>query len=277
MSTIFGHIWRSSTGKFGLILAVAIIGSAVFAPWLTGDPNRIDVLNRFAGPSWQHWMGTDHLGRDLFSRILHGARIAMEVAAAVTAIALSLGTVLGVAAGYGPRQVERPILILFDILYSFPNLIFALALVAILGPGLENVVIIVAMTVMPHFGRIARAQVLRLKHAPFLEAERVLGASTARIVFRHVIPNIAGPLIVVAGMEVPAVITIEAGLSFLGLGARPPLASWGTLLHDGYTYLSQSAWPVFFAGMMLTTATLAFTLFGEALRDAIDPRLRTDP
>ena len=166
---------------------------------------------------------------------------------------------------------------MFDIVSSFPSLVFALAVVAILGPGLVNVILIVAVSLVPHFGRVARAQVLTLKNSPFLEAERILGASRARVVLVHVLPNIMGPLVVLASMDIPVVITIEAGLSFLGVGVRPPLASWGTLLHDGYSYLSQSYWPVLFSGLILTATTLGFTLFGEALRDAIDPKLKAEP
>lgn len=148
---------------------------------------------------------------------------------------------------------------------------------AVLGASLFNVVLIVTLTLIPHFGRVARAQVLALKHAPFLEAERGLGASRARLVLVHVLPNIIGPLVVLASMDVPVVITIEAGLSFLGLGVKPPLASWGTLLYDGYNFITESFWPVVFSGLMLSAATLGFTLFGEAVRDAVDPKLRREP
>ncbi len=272
------RIWSSPMGRLGFVLVALILAFALFAPWLaTHDPNRIDVVNRFAAPSVGHWMGTDQLGRDFYSRVVFGARIAMVVAIFVIVIALSLGTLLGIAAAFAPRQGERVILIVFDTVSSFPSLVFALAVVAVLGPSLVNIIFIVAVSLVPHFGRVARAQVLALKNSPFLEAERVLGASPARIVLVHVLPNIMGPLVVLASMDVPVVITIEAGLSFLGVGVRPPLASWGTLLHDGYSYLTQSYWPVLFSGLMLTAATLGFTLFGEALRDAIDPKLRTEP
>ncbi len=273
-----GRIWSSPTGRLGFVLAMLILAFALFAPWLsTHDPYRLDVLNRFAAPSAEHWMGTDQVGRDFFSRVVFGSRIAMMVAISVIAISLTLGTLLGIAAAYAPRQGERVILIVFDIVSSFPSLVFALAVVAILGPGLGNVILIVAVSLVPHFGRVARAQVLTLKNSPFLEAERILGASRARVVLVHVLPNIMGPLVVLASMDIPVVITIEAGLSFLGVGVRPPLASWGTLLHDGYSHLSQSYWPVLFSGLILTATTLGFTLFGEALRDAIDPKLKAEP
>ncbi len=277
MGAILGQIWRRGTGRIGLILVLVILiaglGAQVLSPY---DPDELDILNRFADPSWAHPMGTDHLGRDLLSRMLHGTQIALLVAVSTIIISLVAGTLLGIGAAYAPREVERAILILFDIISSFPSLVFALAVVALLGPGLDKVVMIVAVTLLPHFGRVARAQVLSLKNAPFLEAEQVLGASAARVVLVHIVPNIMGPLVVLASMDIPVVITIEAGLSFLGVGVPPPLASWGTLLNDGYANLTETVWPVAFAGLMLTIATLGFTLFGEALRDAIDPKLKTD-
>lgn len=277
MGAILGQIWRRGTGRIGLILVLIILiaglGAQVLSPY---DPDELDILNRFADPSWAHPMGTDHLGRDLLSRMLYGTQIALLVAVSTIIISLVAGTLLGIGAAYAPREVERAILILFDIISSFPSLVFALAVVALLGPGLDKVVMIVAVTLLPHFGRVARAQVLSLKNAPFLEAEQVLGASAARVVLVHIVPNIMGPLVVLASMDIPVVITIEAGLSFLGVGVPPPLASWGTLLNDGYANLTETVWPVAFAGLMLTIATLGFTLFGEALRDAIDPKLKTD-
>ena len=172
-----------------------------------------------------------------------------------------------------PARVERLIVIVFDVISSFPSMVLALAAVAVFGPSTILVVVIVAVTLTPHFGRVARAQVLTLRNAPFIEAERVLGASMTRIMASHLLPNIVGPLIVLASIDIPVVITIEAGLSFIGLGVRPPLASWGTLIYDGYAYLSDSKVPVVIASAALGIATLGFTLFGEALRDAVDPRI----
>jgi len=264
----------SITGAVGFAIFVLVILAALFAPVIaTHDPDALDVMNRFAPPSAAHWLGTDHLGRDLFSRLIHGATIAMSVALSAIALALAAGTVLGILAAYLSDRGERVILILFDVIAAFPSLVLALAIVAVFGPSTGVVVAIVALTMTPHFGRVARAQVLTLKNAPFLEAERILGASGARIVFVHLLPNIMGPLVVLASMDIPVVITIEAGLSFLGLGVRPPLASWGTLIQDGYQFLSDSWIPVVVSSLALALATLGFTLFGEALRDAVDPRI----
>lgn len=276
MGEILLSVWRHPTGRIGLILVIVVLIMGIAPQWLAPySPTKLSVMERFASPTWAHIMGTDQLGRDLFTRLLYGTQIALLVALSTIAIAMVAGILLGVAAAYAPGWVSKIILTSFDIINSFPSLIFALAIVALLGPGLEKVVLIVSITLIPHFGRVARAQTLSLKNAPFLEAERVLGAGRIRILFHHIIPNIMGPLVVLASMDIPVVITIEAGLSFLGVGVPPPAASWGTLLKDGYDNLSQSFWPVVFSGLLLTIATLAFTLFGEALRDAIDPKLKS--
>ncbi len=267
-------VCSSLTGATGLAIVVLVLLFAIFAPWVaTHNPDALDVMNRFKSPSGAHWLGTDQLGRDLYSRMVHGASVAMVVAISSIAIALGIGTALGILAAYLPSRSERFVLIVFDVISSFPSLVLALAVVAVFGPSLLIVVVIVAVTLIPHFGRVARSQVLTLKSAPFLEAERILGASWGRMVLHHVLPNILGPLVILASMDIPVVISIEAGLSFLGLGVRPPLASWGTLIQDGYQYLSQSWVPVVVSSLALAVATLGFTLFGEALRDAVDPRI----
>lgn len=271
---VLHKVRRTLPGAVGLVLVSLMMLCAVFAPWVaTHNPDALDVMNRFAPPSSAHWLGTDQLGRDLFSRMVHGASVAMQVAVAAIAMALGVGTTLGVLSAYLPARTERIVLILFDVIYAFPSLVLALAVVAVFGPSTAVIVLIVAVTLMPQFGRLARAQTLTLKSAPFLEAERILGASPLRIVWSHVLPNIMGPLVILASMDIPVVITIEAGLSFLGLGVRPPLASWGTLIQDGYQYLSESWVPVVVSSGALALATLGFTLFGEAIRDAVDPRI----
>ena len=272
---MLGRLLSTPAGWVGTAIVAVVLFCAVAAPWVSPyNPDALNVLDRFGGITAAHWLGTDQLGRDLFSRLVHGATVAMQVSLSSILVALVIGTVLGMAAASVSAAWERPFLVLFDAISAFPSLVLALAIVAVLGPSNENLVIIVAITLVPQFGRVARAQTLGLRSAPFLEAERILGASGARIMMRHMLPNIAGPLIVLASMEIPVVITIEAGLSFIGLGVRPPLASWGTLIYDGYAYLSDSALPVLASSAALAVATLGFTLFGEALRDATDPRSR---
>ena len=267
-------VCATPVGATGLVIVALVLLCAIFAPWVaTHNPDALDVMNRFKGPSTTHWLGTDHLGRDLYSRMVHGASVAMVVAISSIAMALTVGTALGILAAYLPTRSERFVLIVLDVISSFPSLVLALAIVAVFGPSLAIVVVIVSITLVPHFGRVARSQVLTLKSAPFLEAERILGASWLRLVLSHILPNILGPLVILASMDIPVVITIEAGLSFLGLGVRPPLASWGTLIQDGYQYLSETWVPVVVSSLALAAATLGFTLFGEALRDAVDPRI----
>jgi peptide/nickel transport system permease protein len=271
---VLRKIGRTFPGAAGLLIVILVLACAMLAPWIaTHNPNTLDVMNRFAGPSGNNWLGTDHLGRDLFSRMVHGASVAMKVAILSITASLTVGTGMGILAAYAPARAERLVLILFDVISSFPSLVLALAVVAVFGPSTQIVILIVAVTMTPHFGRVARSQVLTLRSAPFLEAERILGASPLRIVFSHVLPNILGPLVILASMDIAVVISIEAGLSFLGLGVRPPLASWGTLIQDGYQYLSQSWLPVVVSSVALALTTLGFTLFGEALRDAVDPRI----
>lgn len=272
------RLLSTTAGRVGAAIVALVAVAALFSPWISPwDPDRLDVLDRFGGVSARHWLGTDQLGRDLLSRLLHGATVAMQVSLSSILVALAVGTALGILAASVSPAWERLFLILFDVVSAFPSLVLALAIVAVFGPSNEHLIVIVAITLIPHFGRVARAQSLALRSAPFLEAERILGASPLRIMLRHVLPNIAGPLIVLASMEIPVVITIEAGLSFIGLGVRPPLASWGTLIYDGYAYLSDSPIPVLVGSAALAIATLGFTLFGEALRDATDPRSRREP
>jgi peptide/nickel transport system permease protein len=225
-------------------------------------------------PSLSHWFGTDQLGRDLLSRLIFGTRVAVGVASSVMVISFISGVLLGIIAALSPRAVDLLIVGIFDIVTAFPSVVLALALVAVFGPGLSNVILLVSIVLIPRFGRVARAQTIALRNSSFIEAERVLAAPSWRIVLHHVMPNIIGPIFVLACMNIPVVITVEAGLSFLGLGVRPPLASWGNLLNEGYTYLDQSIWPTVFSGLALIVATLGFSLLGEALRDTLDPKLR---
>ena len=273
--TLLRHVMATRAGAFGVLAVGLLLIVAVFSPLLAShNPNAIAPMDRLQGPSLTHFFGTDQLGRDLFSRIIYGTRIAVGVSVVVMSISLGIGILLGVIAAYAPRAVDQVILSIFDIINSFPRLILALALVAVLGAGLTNVILLVSVVFIPQFGRVARAQTVAIRNSLYLEAEQVLGAQAWRILLHHVLPNIIGPIFVLASMNIPVVITIEAGLSFLGVGIRPPLASWGQLLHDGYTFLDQSPWLAIFSGLALMFATLGFTLLGEALRDAIDPKLR---
>jgi peptide/nickel transport system permease protein len=262
-------------GMLGLGLVIAFFASAIFAPvFATHDPFAIDVPARLSGPTADHWAGTDQLGRDTYTRVLYGGRVALQVAAIGVSVSLIIGLVLGMLAGYGPRWLDNVLLLLFDAIRSFPTIILALAAVALIGPSLKLVLAIVIITSIPSYARLARTSTLSLKRTEFIVAERSLGAGLVRILFRHVMPNVIGPLLILAAMDVPVVVTVEAGLSFLGLGVSPPTASWGTILNEGYLLIRDTPWPVIAGGIPLVLTTLGFTFLGEALRDVFDPKLR---
>jgi peptide/nickel transport system permease protein len=262
-------------GVFGLALVVLFFASAIFAPLLSPyDPNQLDIPARMSGPTADHWVGTDQLGRDTFSRVLHGGRVALKIAGIGVSVAFSIGLLLGMIAGYGPRWLDNTLLLVFDTIRAFPTIVMALAVVALTGPSLELVMVIVIVTSIPGYARLARTSTLALKNTEFIIAERSLGASFVTILRRHVMPNVVGPLLILAAMDVPVVVTVEAGLSFLGLGVLPPTASWGTILNEGYLVIRDTPWPVIAGGIPLVLTTLGFTFLGEALRDVFDPRLR---
>jgi peptide/nickel transport system permease protein len=274
VGAILSDIWRSPSGRIGLVLVILILLFAALGPILSVDPNKITVQDRFQVPSVAHLLGTDNLGRDLFARTAQGTRAALVISLLVVAASLLIGSILGIAAGMAGGYIDRGITIVFDIINSYPPVILAMGLVALYGTGFSNLLLVVTILFIPQFGRMARAQALSLRHQPFIDAERVLGLPTRRLILRHFLPNVLGPLIVLASMNIPVVITIEAGLSFLGLGVQPPQASLGSLIKDGYIYLNQSWWPTIGSAVTLALATLGSTLFGEALRDAADPKLK---
>ncbi len=275
IATTLRLITREPAGAAGLFVVVIIILAAVFADQIVPyDPNALDVRGRLQSPSVAHFLGTDQLGRDLFSRAVMGGRVALQVALPAVFVAMFLGMTLGMIAGFGPRWLDVAIMIFFDTVRSFPTVMFALAVVALVGPSLETVVFVVMLTSMPTYGRVARTQTLSLRNSEFILAERSLGVSPLRILCVHIMPNIIGVLVVLAAMDIPSVIALEAGLSFLGMGVKPPTPSWGSLLKDGYSLIRHTPWPIIAGGAPVILATLGFTFFGEALRDLADPRTR---
>ncbi|PVA11337.1 peptide ABC transporter permease [Pelagivirga sediminicola] len=270
-----GQLAQNPMGLMGLILVLIVVGTAIFAPWLAPyDPNQIMLGPRMGSPSAAHWLGTDHLGRDLLSRVIAGGRIAMLVAVATLGAAMTIGLALGLIAGYGPKWLDNILLLVFDAIRSFPVIVFGLAVVTLIGPSLYTVILVVAITSIPIYARIVRTQTQTLRSAEFILAEKAMGASTFRILGLHVLPNVLGPLLILASMDVPMVIATEAGLSFLGMGVRPPAPSWGTILNDGYNFIRNSPWPVIAGSVPIILVTLGFTFLGEALRDIFDPKLR---
>jgi peptide/nickel transport system permease protein len=272
-------LWRIVSDPMGLlgITLVALIVIGALCAGLTGyNPAKLAMHDRFLDASFTHFLGTDHLGRDLFTRALYGARIALGVAFVATGISFAGGLALGMIAGYGPRWLDSLLLLFFDSLRSFPTVMLALALVTLTGPSLAAVVLVVVLATLPGYARVVRAQTMSLKTAEFVLSARTLGARPWRILAVHILPNLIGPLVILVSMDIPVVITIEAGMSFLGLGVRPPTPSWGSILNDGYAFIRESSWPAIAGGLPIVIATLGFTFLGETLRDHLDPRLRKD-
>jgi peptide/nickel transport system permease protein len=250
-----------------------VVVGALLAGMLRSSPIVLAPMDRFLAPSLAHLLGTDNLGRDLFARVLYGGRIALTVSLGATLVSLLLGMTAGLVAGYGPRWLDNLLLLIFDAVKSFPTVMLALALVTVVGPSEGAVLLVVIIANAPSYARMARTQTMTLKQAEFVEAERSLGASPARIIAAHLLPNLLGPILIVAFMDIPVVIAIEAGMSFLGLGVHPPTPSWGTILEGGFEYIEDSPWPVVAGGLPIIITTVGFTFLGEALRDAFDPRL----
>ena len=262
-------------GFLGLLLVMLILFSGVTADWITPyDPFKIQVPDKFLAPELAHPMGTDNLGRDVLSRVMKGSQVALIVGVTSISIALVIGLALGLVAGYGPRWLDNCLLLLFDTIYSFPTVMLGLAVITLLGPSLATLMLVVVVIQTPAYGRLVRTATLSVKNSEFILAERSMGASMMRVLIRHILPNIVGPLIIIASMDIPSVITLEAGLSFLGLGIPPPAPSWGRILQEGYTNIREAPWIVISGGIPLILTTLGFTFLGEALRDILDPKLR---
>jgi len=275
LSNILKRITHEPLGLIGLILVILIVASALLANFIAPyDPIALNILDRLQSPSANHLLGTDQLGRDLFSRVLYGGQVALKVALISIAAALSIGVLLGMIAGFGPRWLDNIIMMFFDTIRSFPTVMFALATVALVGPSLETVIAVIIVTTIPNYGRVVRTQTLTIKSNEFIMAERAMGVSLIRILGVHVLPNVIGPLIILASMDIPTVIALEAGLSFLGMGVKPPTPSWGSILNDGYTLIRNTPWPIIAGSIPLVLITLGFTFLGESLRDLIDPKLR---
>jgi peptide/nickel transport system permease protein len=261
-------------GAMGLVLVSLFVVMAVAAPILAPyDPLALNVRAKLQGISFAHWLGTDQLGRDTLSRLIFGARTALSIALTATGLAGAIGLLLGLIAGYGPRWLDAGLVLVLDSVNALPMMMLALAIITVIGPGTFTLILVVVLVSIPSYARLIRAQTLSLRRAEFILAERAIGASTLRILLRHLLPNVLGPLVIVLSMDIPVVIMLEAGLSYLNLGVKPPTPSWGNVLYDGYTSLRTTPTLVLAAGAPLVLATLGFTFLGEGLRDALDPRL----
>jgi peptide/nickel transport system permease protein len=271
---LLNKLFQDPMGVVGLLIVTSFLIIAIFADVIAPyDPSKIDILNKLQGPSADHLFGTDQLGRDTLSRLIYGTQIALMVAGVSIGLAVLIGSVLGAIAGYGPNWLDFVIMLLFDMVRSYPVIMFALAVVVLFGPSLVTIMAIIVATSFPTYGRLMRTQTQSLRQAEYILSARALGIGMPRILLRHVLPNTIGPILIVASMDVPFVIALEAGLSFLGLGVRPPTPSWGSILNDGYTYIRNSKWILISAGIPLILVTIGFTFLGEQLRDIFDPKI----
>lgn len=266
--------WLSLAAVSGYIL-VAYLVVAFIGPWVVPhDPNQLGVGTPLARPGGNVWFGTDELGRDVFSRVLVAVRVAVIVAVASVGLALVVGTALGVAAGYVRHTVEAITMRGMDVIFAFPELILAIIVIAALGPSLLTAIVSIAIVYVPRFARVARAATLAVVGSAYVEAARLSSLSAPRIVMRHVLPNIRTPLIVLAALSMSTAQLAYAALSFLGFGARPPQADFGSMLADGRSFMTFDPWLVFFPGIALVGLIVAFNLTGDAIRDALDPHSR---
>ncbi|MFN8927405.1 MAG: ABC transporter permease [Rhodospirillales bacterium] len=258
-----------------LIAALVALGFVVLAagaPWIAPyDPLAQSYLRINQLPSAQHWLGTDQFGRDVLSRLIHGARNSLLFGLISPAIAAVVGTTLGVVAGYFGGMVDRVISRVVDMLLAFPELLLAVMIAAVLGGGFWNVVFVIAVAFVPGFARVARSTTLAVRQEPYIEASVAVGLRTPLIIVRHVLPNISAPIVVLTTLWVASAIRLEASLSFLGLGTRPPAPSWGNIIRDGLGNIFGSPWPIIGAGFAITMVVLAFNVMGDALRDELDP------
>ena len=262
-------------GLLGLCLVLLVIFCGLTANWITPyDPFKINVAARFMEPGLAHILGTDNLGRDILSRVIKGSQIALMVGVTSIVISLAIGLVLGLIAGYAPRWLDNILLLIFDSIYSFPTVMLGLTVITLLGPDLSTLMLVVVVIQTPGYARLVRTATLAKMNSEYILAERSLGAGPIRILAKHILPNIIGPLFILGSMDIPSVITLEAGLTYLGMGIPPPAPSWGRILNEGYNVIREAPWVVIGGGIPLIITTLGFTFLGEALRDLIDPKLR---
>nr|WP_077327994.1 nickel transporter permease [Virgibacillus siamensis] len=273
---VFFRLIKSKTSLIGLCIILLLIVTAIFAPLIaTHNPTSYEsITNRYQPPSAEHFLGTDALGRDIFSRIVYGTRISIQIGVFTVAISMIIGVLLGGIAGYFGKWIDQIIMRVVDILMAFPSILLAIALVAVLGPSLQNAMIAVGIVGIPQFARIVRSAVLSVKETEYIEAAKAIGAKNGRVLMQHVLPNCLAPIIVQATLSVGTAILDAAGLSFLGLGAQPPTPEWGAMLSDGRAALQNAPWVVAFPGIAIFLVVLGFNLFGDGLRDALDPRLK---
>lgn len=267
----------NKTSWIGLVIFLVIALMAIFAPWVTGqDPLEQDILARLKPPTEEHLLGTDYFGRYIYSRIVYGARLSLLIGLTSTALAMVIGSVIGMIAGWYGGRIDTLVMQVMDILLAFPSLILGLIIVAMLGPSIINIVIAIALTSIPPFARIARAPTIALKEREFIDTCRALGYSDARILIIHILPNILPEILVMGSLWLANAIRTEASLAFIGLGVKPPAPTWGSMIREGFENILDSAWLVIAPGGAILIVIFALNLLGDGLRDAIDPKLKDE-
>jgi peptide/nickel transport system permease protein len=261
---------------FGLAVLALLVVLAVLGPTVAPkSPTAVSVTDRLQPPSLEHPFGTDELGRDVLSRVIVGARVSLQVGAIAVSIALAAGVTIGLVAGYYGRLVDTVLMRLMDVVFAFPAILLAIAILAVLGPGITNAMIAIGVVYTPIFARVTRGSVLSVREEVYVRAARSIGASDARLIVRHVLPNVAGPIIVQTSLSLAFAILSEAALSFLGLGVQAPDPAWGRMLAEGRAFIQDAWWMGVFPGLAIVVTVLAFNFVGDALRDALDPRQQT--
>ena len=275
MASMARRLFRNRIGFAGFVLCVVVLVAALFAPLLaTHGPREQSIRDRFQGPSAQHVLGTDNFGRDVYSRILYGFRTSIAVAFGAVGIAALLGSAAGLAAAYFGGWTDRLLMRSMDVLLAFPIILLAIAVLAVLGPGSVNTALAIGIVYLPIFARLARGPALTVLSWDYVAAARALGAGGLRVVMRHVLPNVMAPLLVQLTLSLSTAILVEASLSFLGLGTQPPTPSLGLMLSESRDFMILSPWTSLFSGLAILIASLGFNLFGDGLRDIVDPALR---
>ncbi len=275
------RLWRLKWGLAASAVLAMIVASAVFAAWLAPhDPIQVDIRHRLVPPVWMegghadHVLGTDQVGRDLLARVIYGGRVSLVVGIGAVLLATTLGVLLGLTAGYFGGRTDTVMMTALNVMLSFPFVLLALAVIAVLGPNLLNMILVLGAAGWPIYARVVRAETLAIREREFIVASRALGTGHVRIAFRQIFPNLVSPVIVIATLQVAQVIIVESFLSFLGLGVQPPTPAWGNMLGEGRLYMLTSWWIATFPGLAIFVTTLVINLMGNALRDWLDPHMK---
>ncbi|MBW6463142.1 MAG: ABC transporter permease [Firmicutes bacterium] len=272
---IFKRLKKNKAALIGGYLILFFIIVALIGPFFTvHDPLRVDYSTKLLSPSTTHWLGTDHNGRDIFTRLVHGMSITLYIGFLSVLVGIVIGVPLGISAGYYGKALDSVIMRFIDILLAFPGILLAIALVSVLGGSISNVILAVGIFSVPGFARITRGSTLAVSKLEYIDAVRALGAGDLRIIFLHILPNILSPIIVQATIRIAIAILIASGLSFLGLGAQPPTPEWGAMLSQGRSYMFDHPHVALYPGLAIMTVVLAFNIFGDGLRDALDPKMK---